>query len=58
MTQLDPNIEAALLCRLRQQSPSWLRNQLTEPDPVMLHDWHVTKTQYETCVRDALRLVT
>lgn len=43
-----------LLNELTQQSPTWLRRQLTEPDPVWLHDWNVSRDVYERAVRYAL----
>jgi hypothetical protein len=56
MTLQEYNHKAALLSVLIEQTPTWLRNQLTSPDPVWLHDWNLTKTQYEAAVRDALRM--
>jgi len=35
-------------------TPTQLRRQLVEPDPVQLHDWHVTAEAYKDAVRVAL----
>lgn len=45
-----------LLAHLRQKSPHWLRQQLTNPDPIYLHDWHKTPTQFQDTVTEALKL--
>lgn len=57
MTRIDNHIRFPLLAELSKQTPAWLRSQLINPDPVWLHDWNLTKAQYEAAVRDALRLV-
>ena len=57
MTLQEYNHKTALLSVLIEQTPAWLRNQLTNPDPVWLHDWSLTKAQYEAAVRDALRMM-
>jgi hypothetical protein len=43
-----------LLGVLSDQSPSYLRRQLIEPDPVVLHDWNIDREQYVGLVRLAL----
>ena len=43
-----------LLRVLCEQSPGYLRRQLIEPDPIMLHDWHIKREQYVGLVRQAL----
>lgn len=45
-----------LAAHLRQKSPHWLRKQLTDPDPVYLHDWHKTHAQFQEAVTEALKL--
>ena len=47
-------IERWLLFELCEQSPGYLRQQLIEPDPIMLHDWNISREQYVGLVRQAL----
>ena len=44
----------SLLTYLDTLTPTQLRRQLVEPDPVQLHDWHVTAEAYKDAVRVAL----
>lgn len=46
--------DTALVDHLTQKSPTWLRRQLIEPDPVFLHDWHKIAEQFQSAVREAL----
>lgn len=43
-----------LLTHLSTLTPGQLRAQLKEPDPVQLHDWHVTPEHYKAAIRVAL----
>lgn len=43
-----------LLKALCFETPGYLRRQLTEPDPVMLHDWNIGKDAYVALVQLAL----
>lgn len=43
-----------LLSVLCLATPGALRQQLIEPDPVVLHDWNISKEQYVGLVRQAL----
>ncbi len=47
----DPSVLLSVLCLA---TPGALRRQLTEPDPVMLHDWNIGKDAYVALVRLAL----
>lgn len=40
-----------LLTHLSILPPATLRAQLREPDPVQLHDWHVTAAHYKAAIR-------
>jgi hypothetical protein len=51
MTALEERILLRVLC---EQSPGYLRQQLIEPDPVVLHNWNISKEQYVGLVRQAL----
>jgi len=44
----------SLLAHLQTLTPAQLRAQLREPDPVQMHDWHVTAEAYKDAVRVAL----
>jgi hypothetical protein len=46
--------QTTLLIVLKKESPGWLRRQLIEPDPVMLHDWGIDREAYVALVRQAL----
>jgi hypothetical protein len=46
--------QTTLLIVLKTKSPTWLRRQLIEPDPVMLHDWGIDRDAYVALVRLAL----
>lgn len=43
-----------LLTHLSTLTPAQLRGQLREPDPVQLHDWHVSAEHYKAAVRVAI----
>lgn len=43
-----------LLKALCFETPGYLRRQLIEPDPVMLHDWGIDREAYVALVRQAL----
>jgi hypothetical protein len=43
-----------LLKALCFETPGYLRRQLIEPDPVMLHDWNIDREAYVALVRRAL----
>jgi hypothetical protein len=43
-----------LLKALCFETPGYLRRQLIEPDPVMLHDWNIDREAYAALVRLAL----
>ena len=47
-----------MLAVLLKQTPSALRRLLVEPDPVMLHDWHMTRAEHDDLVRVALDIIT
>lgn len=51
MTTFEERILLRVLC---EQSPGYLRQQLIEPDPIILHDWNVKREQYVGLVRQAL----
>ena len=44
----------SLLLHLSTLTPTQLRGQLREPDPVQLHDWNVTADHYKAAVKVAL----
>lgn len=41
----------SLLTHLQSLTPTQLRAQLREPDPVELHDWNVTVHDYRASIR-------
>jgi hypothetical protein len=43
-----------LLTYLATLTPTQLRAQLREPDPVQMHDWNVTAHHYKAAVKVAL----
>jgi hypothetical protein len=43
-----------LLTHLSTLTPTQLRAQLIDPDPVQMHDWHVTADAYKAAVKVAL----
>ena len=55
---IEAHVGSALMSDLTKRSPAWLRSQLVEPDPVYLHDWNLTPTQYKILIHEALRVVT
>jgi len=44
----------SLLSHLATLTPTQLRAQLRDPDPVQMHDWHVTADAYKAAVKVAL----
>lgn len=44
----------SLLSHLATLTPTQLRAQLRDPDPVQLHDWNVTADHYKAAVKVAL----
>lgn len=44
----------SLHTHLATLTPSQMRNQLRDPDPVQLHDWDVKPDTYKTAVRLAI----
>jgi hypothetical protein len=43
-----------ILFYLDTLTPTQLRGELRDPDPVQLHDWHVTAEAYKDAVKVAL----
>lgn len=41
----------SLLTHLATLTPTQLRAQLSDPDPVQLHDWNVTVHDYRASIR-------
>ena len=48
----------AILKTLTEKTPQALRQLLVEPDHVMMHDFHMSRSVHDNLVREALRILT